>query len=64
MPHDQQIITTSISGEVSVFSVTDQKRVFMHETLPDLIQQNRDLKAMVPEGTFAASNKQGPHQVV
>ena len=50
MPHDQQIITTSINGEVSVFSIEDKSRMFMHETLPELIQQNRNLQ--LPADTF------------
>ena len=44
MPSDQQIVTTSIEGEISMFSVKQQKRVFHHETLPALIQTIHDAK--------------------
>ena len=62
MPNDQQIIATSITGEISIFSVESQKRTFLYETLPLLIQANKD--GQLPEGTFDGSNTQGgPHQV-
>jgi WD40 repeat protein len=47
MPNDQQILTTSINGEISVFSVKRQQRVLLHETLPELIRKRDELRAQV-----------------
>lgn len=38
MPNDQQIITTSMTGEISIYSVKRQERVYFHETLQDKIE--------------------------
>ena len=38
MPNDQQIITTSMDGEISIYSVKRQERVFFHETLQEKIE--------------------------
>lgn len=42
MPNDEHIITTSIEGEISVFSVSTQKRIFFYETLPLIIAADKE----------------------
>ena len=39
LPNDQKIVTTSLRGEISVFSVKRQQRIFFHETLPGKVEQ-------------------------
>ena len=45
LPNDQQIVTTSIAGEISVFSVKRQERVFYHDTMPGLIAADKAARA-------------------
>jgi len=42
MPNDEHIITTSLDGEVSVFSVDGQKRIFLYETIPLIIAADKE----------------------
>jgi hypothetical protein len=34
MPNDQQILCTSMEGEISMYSVKQQSRILFHETIP------------------------------
>jgi len=38
LQNDQQILVTSMEGEISIFSVKRQERIFYHETLPGIIE--------------------------
>jgi len=44
MPNDQQILTTSMDGEISMFSVKRQERVFHYETRPGMINAEKELR--------------------
>jgi WD40 repeat protein len=37
MPSDTLIVVTSMMGEISLFCTIRQKRIFYHDTLPDLM---------------------------
>jgi WD40 repeat protein len=42
LPGDEHIITTSINGEVSVYSTKTQSRVFFYETIPLMIAADKE----------------------
>lgn len=42
MSNDDHIITTSIDGEVSVFSAKSQSRIFLYETIPLMIAADKE----------------------
>lgn len=37
MPNNQWLLVTSMEGEISMFSVKKQTRIFYYDTLPDII---------------------------
>jgi len=53
LPNDQKIVTTSIKGEISVFSVKRQQRIFFHETLPGRIESVIADKKLIEGDTFS-----------
>lgn len=42
MPNDTQIVATSINGEISIFCTNRQKRTFYHDTIPELMAQDKE----------------------
>ena len=42
MPNDQWLVTSSIAGEFSVFSVKRQERIFYHDSIPELEKVKAD----------------------
>ena len=51
MPNDQWLITSSLAGEFSVFSVKRQERIFYHDSLPEL-EATRAANALPEEAKY------------
>ena len=51
MQDNDHILTTSIDGIIQIYSIKQQKRVFIHDTLPHIRQETIDFeeKALTPE---------------
>jgi len=51
MPNDQWLVTSSLAGEFSVFSVKRQERIFHHDSIPEL-EATRAANALPPEAKY------------
>ena len=47
MPNDQTIIATSMEGQISLFSVKRQQRIFFHESIPGMVQEEYERQTLV-----------------
>lgn len=59
MSNDDHIITTSIDGEVSVFSAKTGKRIFLYETIPLMILADKENR--LPENMSDSLGETKPH---
>jgi hypothetical protein len=59
LANDEHIITTSINGEVSIFSTKTQNRFFLYETIPLMIAADKENR--LPENMQESLAETKPH---
>lgn len=57
MPNNQWILVTSMEGEISIFSIKKNKRIFFHETIPGICAEEKERRELVNKDDHVDLNK-------
>jgi len=57
MPNNQWLLVTSMEGEISIFSIKRQQRIFFHETIPGIINAEKERRELVNKDDDIDLNK-------